>query len=321
MNRLTQIVLTCTVLMCATVVTHAEMLKPFFLGSSTVANFDETILNVKKSLENEGFEIIADFSPYQHAHLVIVSNPTLRKIALNAVKNDCKAGVLVAAQRVSITQVKHKVQVAYTDPVYMGVAYQVSDSLEGERYKLAKALGRQKYFGSKEGISDDDLGDYHYTFGMEYCKDYSGQDLISGQPLGQHSNYKDALKTINRSLRDNLGGTVKVYQMDLDTKKQVSIFGIRFTQEDFSSDKRIMSIIDKQPYRHTAHLPYELFVIGNKSWALHPRFRIAINFPDLEMAGKVSFMKIIEAPDAISKSLIMGVGGEVDDSDDDDEFF
>lgn len=319
MNRLTQIVLTCALSLCVVVVARAEMLKPFFLGSQAVANFDETVLNVKKSLENEGFEIVGDFSPYKNSHLVIVTNAELKKIALKSVKNDCKAGVLVAVQRVSITKVKNKIQVAYTDPVYMGSAYQVRANLNGQRAQLAKALGRQKYFGSEEGISGEDLSDYHYAFGMEYCKDYTGQDLLSGQPLHQYSSYSNAKQTINRSLAENLGGTFKVYQLDLGS--EISIFGVGLKQDDYSSDSLIMKIIDVDQYRHTAHLPYEMFVVRNKAWALHPRFRIAINFPDLDVAGKNSFMQIMQTPDAISKSLIMGAGGEFELDDEEDDFF
>ncbi|MCX7180640.1 MAG: hypothetical protein NTX56_18380, partial [Proteobacteria bacterium] len=57
-----------------------------------------------------------------------------------------------------------------------------------------------------------------------------------------------------------------------------------------------------------AHLPYELLVSGNKVLALYARFRIALDFPDLKMAGQNSFMKIMESPEAIRKALVSAAG-------------
>jgi len=62
-------------------------------------------------------------------------------------------------------------------------------------------------------------------------------------------------------------------------------------------------------------------VIGNAAYALHPRFRIAINFPDLTMAGDNSFMSITDAPDDIGRMLTMSVGREYEEESDDDEFW
>ncbi|KAF0205639.1 MAG: hypothetical protein FD173_809 [Gallionellaceae bacterium] len=38
-------------------------------------------------------------------------------------------------------------------------------------------------------------------------------------------------------------------------------------------------------------------------YALYARFRIAIDFPDLSMMGKNSFMNIMKAPEAIRLAL------------------
>ena len=78
-------------------------------------------------------------------------------------------------------------------------------------------------------------------------------------------------------------------------------------------DKFIMSEIDFKPIRSTAHLPYEILVSGDEAEALHARFRIAINFPDLSMMGDNSFMNIMPSPDAIQEALTEVAGGEVED--------
>jgi len=56
--------------------------------------------------------------------------------------------------------------------------------------------------------------------------------------------------------------------------------GKKYMDESF-----IMGEIDFKPLRSTAHLPYEILVKGKEAEALHARFRIAINFPDLSYDG------------------------------------
>ena len=73
----------------------------------------------------------------------------------------------------------------------------------------------------------------------------------------------------------------------------------------------IMNEIDFKPVRSTGHLPYEILVKGSEVEALHARFRIAINFPDLSMMGANSFMNIMPSPDAIKEALTLGAGGEI----------
>ena len=318
MNRLTPLLLCCVLSLSA----FAEDLKPFYLASNAVVDFETIIQNVKKSLKNEGFEIVGEYAPYEGADVIIVTNNALQKAGIKGLKGSCKAGLLVATQRVSVTKKGRKVQVAFTDPVYMAAAYRVSVDLKKQRDKLAKALGKQKGFGSK-GMSKSDLKDYHYTFGMEYCDDYiavsNAGGFTSGQPLQTFSSYKDAVRTINRSLK-TLSGSSKVFQVDMPEIKS-SVFGISLTENDFSNEMKIMKVIDNNEYSHTAHLPYEIFVIGNAAYALHPRFRIAINFPDLTMAGDNSFMSITDAPDDIGRMLTMSVGREYEEESDDDEFW
>jgi hypothetical protein len=74
-----------------------------------------------------------------------------------------------------------------------------------------------------------------------------------------------------------------------------------------------MSEIDFKEIRSTAHLPYEMLVTDDEVEALHARFRIAINFPDLSMMGSNSFMNIMPTPDAIKASLTEAAGGELEE--------
>ena len=51
---------------------------------------------------------------------------------------------------------------------------------------------------------------------------------------------------------------------------------------------------------HMAGLPYEVFIVDNKVYALYARFRIALAWPALGMG---QFMGIINAPEAIRNTL------------------
>ena len=89
----------------------------------------------------------------------------------------------------------------------------------------------------------------------------------------------------------------------------MTLFGIALqgkNDDDCSSDKYIMSHIDKSIPRHSAHLPYELLVYGSEAEALYARFRIAISWPHLPMMASetgATFMSIMCAPGAIEDAL------------------
>jgi hypothetical protein len=67
-----------------------------------------------------------------------------------------------------------------------------------------------------------------------------------------------------------------------------------------------MGVTDTGDLKHTAHLPYQILVTGNKAIALPGKFRIAVSFPDLGMG---TFMRISNAPGAIQQTLTEVVQG------------
>jgi polyribonucleotide nucleotidyltransferase len=81
--------------------------------------------------------------------------------------------------------------------------------------------------------------------------------------------------------------------------KDEVLFGVAM-KEGEGADATVMGVTDQSALRHTAHLPYEMLVSGNRVYTLHGKFRIAQSFPDLTMS---TFMKISGAPDAIEKVL------------------
>ncbi len=278
-------------------------LKPFILGSTTSGNVSDKVADVKKSLMDSGFEIAGDYSPYDTAHIIVVTNAELKK----AGASHDRAGY-VAAQRVSITKVGDQVQIAYTNPAYMAAAYQVKSNLSGVATALKNTLGAITEYGPEDGLSVDDLNSYHYTFGMEYFDE--------PYELASYSNQKEAVAEIEKGLASGAGDTAKVYRIDIPGTNQ-TLFGVGMSAKDggnkYMDDNFIMTEIDFKETRSTAHLPYEILVNNGEVEALHARFRIAINFPDLSMMGSNSFMNIMPSPDAIKEALTKVAGGNVDD--------
>lgn len=287
----------------AAVVAQAEAeMKPFVLGSSSGGSVADKVDDVKKSLQDNGFEIAGDYSPYETAHIIVVTNGNLKKAAAS---HD-RAGY-VAAQRVSITKVGDQVQVSYTNPVYMAAAYQVEADLSGVSNALKKSLGAIKEYGPENGLTAGDLNSYHYTFGMEYFDE--------PYELASYSSHKDAVAAVEKGLAAGAGNTAKVYRIDIPGTEQ-TVFGVGMSAGNsgnkYMDDNFIMNEIDFKETRSTAHLPYEVLVNGGDVEALHARFRIAMNFPDLSMMGANSFMNIMPSPDAIKEALTKAVGGKVE---------
>lgn len=285
--------------MASMVANAADEMKPFFLASTSTGAVADKVADVKSSLTNNGFEVVGEYSPYPTAHIIIVTNDTLKKAA----GTHNRAGY-IAGQRVAITKVGDEVQVTYTNPVYMAAAYHVTSDLSSVSKALKKALGAIKEYGPAEGLDADDLEGYHYTFGMEYFDE--------PYALVEYDSYEQAVAAVEKGLAAKTAGVSKVYRIDVPGKKQ-TLFGVAMKGDEsnkYMDDTFIMSEIDFKPVRSTAHLPYDILVTGNEIEALHARFRIAMNFPDLSMMGDNSFMNIMPSPDAIEAALAKAVGGE-----------
>lgn len=276
----------------------AEKIKPFVLGSSMSGDPKQALAQTKSLLAAQGFEILGDYAPYEGAHVMVVTNDFLKKLATEE-----KGGAYFAVQRVSVTQSGGMVQVAYANPEYLKYAYRINKDVSPVANKLRAALGAETEFGA-EGLTQAKLRKYQYTFGMEYFDD--------PMKLASYPTHKEAVDAIEKNLLEQAASLAKVYRLDLPAGN-LTVIGVAL-KEGAGSDKGIMEIIDAGQLKHTAALPYELVVFDNKVEALHPRFRIAINFPDLKMVGKNSFGQITRAPDAIKKTLTLVAGGTWEDS-------
>jgi hypothetical protein len=276
-----------------------EEMMPFVLASKGAGDKAAIVADVKGKLSGAGFEVVGEYSPYDAVTIIAFTNNTLKSAAAAS-----EYGAYAAAQRVSVTNMKGEIQVAYTNPAYLAQAYRLSQDLTGVRQQLATALGDMGEFGPKEGLKTKKLRKYHYMFSMPYVDDTD--------TLAEYDSYEAAVAGVEKALANNKAGVSKVYSINLPGNK--TLYGVALTKGK-AADDYIMSEIDFKDLRSSAHLPYEMLVDGNKVYALNARFRIAINFPDLKMMGSNSFMNIMSSPDAIKRDLTMAAGGKVDKDD------
>ncbi len=269
-----------------------EKLKPFVLASKGAGTVAEISEQAKSALIAGGFTVVGDYSPYPDAAVLIVTNEELKK---NAAASE--HGGFGAIQRVSITKVNDEVQVSHTNPVYMANAYRMKGDLSNIAAGLSAALGKAEEFGA-QGMTASQARKYHYMMGMEYFDEPS--------LLAEYASYEEAVQSVDAKLTTNKNGVTKVYRVDVPGKNE-SVFGVAMKAatevDNYMDDQFIMKEIDFREVKSTAHLPYEILVSGNNVYALYARFRIAINFPDLSMMGKNSFMNIMKTPDAIRSVL------------------
>ena len=276
-------------------------IKPYMMGDSQGSSVAAAVSAVKEKLAANGFEVAGEYTPYDSATIVVVTNDALKSAAA---KTDF--GSFGAVARVTITKgANGNIQVGYTNPNYLAAVYRMDGDLSGVTSKLAAALGNKGEYGPEDGLTADALKEYQYKWLMPYFTDRL--------ELAESGSYEEAVKKVEASLAAGKGGTAKVYRIDVPGKDE-TVFGVAMkgTPEECAGDKYIMERIDFKDTRSTGHLPYEIVVKGNKAYALPAEFRIAISFPDLSMVGSNSFASIMCAPGAIEATLTAAAGGSSD---------
>jgi hypothetical protein len=275
-------------LTAAAAVAADPQLKPFVLAQRAAGEPAAVVADVKGKLAAAGFELAGAYEPYAGATVLAVTSADLKAAAARS-----KGGAYAAAQRVTVTKVGEEVQVAFTNPVYMQHAYRMKADLAPVAERLAAALGRLEEYGPRDGKKPKDLAGYHYMFGMPYFDEPSD--------IATFASHEQAVQEVEAGLAAGRGGAKAVYRIDVPGTEE-TVFGVALG-EGCSGDERIMKEVDFKPLRSTGHLPYEVLVSGGAVKALHAKFRIAVNFPDLSMMGSHSFMNIRCAPDAIEDAL------------------
>ncbi len=285
----------------ALVLADDARLKPLILASTSAGgDMAATVQTVSKKLTDGGFQIVGQYSPYPEATILVVTNDALRAAAAKSEK-----GGFGAIQRVTLTKADNAIQVAFTNPAYMAQVYRMAADLTDIRDKLVSVLGKEKDYGPEEGLSKEDLRDYHYKFLMPYFSD--------PLELASYKTYQAAIDKVEATLATGVDGVKKIYRVDIPGKEE-TVIGVSMAgpNDDCSGDAYIMKRIDFKKIKSTGHLPYEIIVTKGKVFTLPAEFRIAINFPDLSMMGSNSFASIMCAPSSIQKALTKAVGGKLE---------
>lgn len=286
----------------ANAVGRNEKLKPFVLAYNGPGELELKTESVKSNLEQAGFQVVGDYSPYANSRVIIATSNFLQKISQKS-----EFGSFGAVQRISVVDYNGKIQIAYINPVYLSQAYRLKDDLQSVRDKLNSAVGNLVEFGAR-GVKARKLRKYHYTFGMEYFDE--------PYRLAEYDSYSAAVKAVEKNLSKNNVGVAKVYRLDIKGTNK-TLFGVSRTapteDEKYMDDVFIMGNVDFKELKQAAYLPYEILVEGNQVLALHMRFRMAVHFPDLKMMGSNSFMNLMPSPNAIQRALTLAVGGSVDE--------
>ena len=264
-------------------------LAPYIQGTKLApAEIGAQLNAVEAKLKEAGFAVIGRHMPKglpQSASLVVTDAGLLQ--ALRGVGG---SAVVAAGIRVGV---QADGTVSYINPGYWHRAFvrdkfaSVEAASKAVQAKLAAALGAGQPFGGD--VDEGDLARYRYMFGMERFD--SDNSLIA-----THASFEEALATVRGNLDKKVGDTTKTYEVVMPERK-VAVLGVAMNNAD-SGEGWWVNKINGAP--HVAALPYEVFIVDNKVYALYARFRIALGWPALGMG---QFMGIINAPDAIRDIL------------------
>lgn len=276
-----------------------DRIKPYVLAEITNERLGVVTDRVVGQLVANGFEVVGGHAPDEG---VMVFAITRDDLLARAAKTE--RGAYGAVMRVGVAKTKAGVQVSFVNPRYLAHAYRLVDDLSDVAEDLATALGSERTFGG-EGLTAETLQDYHYGFGMEYFDD--------PYRLGKFGSHAEAVETVEAGLADHLSGAEKVYRLEIPGRDQV-LFGIALDPEkgadpDASAAEQLKAV-DFRELKRQAYLPYEILVDGSRVEALHMRFRMAVHFPDLNMMGEHSFMKLRRSPEATRSAFMELIGKE-----------
>ncbi|WP_198264249.1 hypothetical protein [sulfur-oxidizing endosymbiont of Gigantopelta aegis] len=93
---------------------NKETFKPFVLAEQTNISMADAQEKVAQQIQQSPFTLVAEYSPYDDAHIYVITSDELKSLA-----SEAQYGGFAAPQRISITLVNNQIQIAYTNPVYM----------------------------------------------------------------------------------------------------------------------------------------------------------------------------------------------------------
>lgn len=271
----------------------AHALQPYVTGDKVQGgDLKAAMTAAEQKLTAAGFTVIGRHTPPglpQYASIV-VTEPGFT-MAMTQVGGSAVVGLPI---RIGV---KADGTVSYQNLEYWQRAYlrgnygKAEAAVKATSGKLQQALGAGKPFGGD--VKPEDLPTYRYMAGMERFDDKS--------ELKTYANFDEAVKAIRDNLAKGVAKTSKVYEVVMADKK-LAVFGVA-TNDPEDGEGWWANKIGPD---HVAALPWEIFVVDNKAYALFARYRTALAWPDL---GMFQFMKIGSHPDSNQAMMAKVAGG------------
>lgn len=258
-------------------------------------NVKGTIPSVKEEIKSDllekNFKLIGEYQVQNKSnqYILVFSNQQLQ----NLTTKDEKSGLLAAAFKVALIQNGTEVNISAINPEYTFLGFlrenydKQRSGLKNEEQVFVSTLKNITKISSPFGgsLTSEKLKKYRYMVSMPYFRDFV--------ELATFTSFNDGVQTIQENLQKSKGNTKQVYKL---TGNNVAVFGVGLLDKSKGESKFLPIIGEK----HIAALPYEIFVIGNKAYILHGRFRFAFYWPELKMG---TFMKIVSTPGDVEDQL------------------
>ncbi|MDP2811058.1 MAG: hypothetical protein Q8O34_12990, partial [Rhodocyclaceae bacterium] len=273
---------------------NALALQPY-LSADKVAGGDlkAAMAATEQKLTAAGFSVIGHHVPPgipKHGS-IIVAEPGLTA-ALTQLGGKAVVGVPIRVG-VKADGTVSTLNLEYWQRAYLRQNYGKAEAaVKATAGKLQQALGAGKPFGGN--VEPKELAEYRYMIGMEMFDDKS--------ELKVHASFDEAVKTIRDNLAKGVAKTAKVYEIVMPERK-LAVFGVATNDPEDGEGWWAKKIGPD----HIAALPWEIFVVDNKAYALFARYRTALAWPDL---GMFQFMGISSHPDSTAGMLAKVAGGE-----------
>lgn len=279
-----------TALLFSTLAAAEDTYQPFVLASINDAGLEEQTAATIGALEDAGFTVAGKYRPLDNSVVIVATSDAAKNIAAESGRGGYGAG-----QRISVTERDGKTEVAYVNPLYIQHAYRMGADMQPVLTALGSALGNMESYGAEKKMTAKKLGKYNYMMGMAKFDD--------PLELAEFGSFEEAAAAVENSLAAEGDALTQVYRIDIPGKDQ-AVFGVGMKATGNSEDENDideafqMSIVDFEGYAKIAYFPYEILVNGNEVEALNMRFRMAVHFPDLPMAGAHGFTKLMSSPGA-----------------------
>jgi len=225
--------------------------------------------DVKSALSAQGLQVVGEYDAMSNPdyHVIAYTCPTLTKDASKEHRG------FAAVEKVMVDKADNKL--VMTNPEYFLHAFMQDEYNEAHAQKvntkLANAFGTLQ--ASKDGLDADDIEEYHFMMGMPYYEDMIEVAEGEGLEAKLEANAKDKIVFKIKA------GNATVYGIAMPTEKGEAYY--------------VKEIKGEQ---NAAFLPYMLMIEDNKAKILHPKYYLAISYPNLSMG---EFMSISSTPGEI----------------------